>query len=385
MKKVSFKVRGMTCTACSRRLEKALQETEGVHKASVNFPLEKAYVEYEEGIVSDRYLMEKIAEVGFEVDQVLAEGEEKKKTVFKIEGMTCASCARRLEKNLQQTPGVEKASVNFAAEKATVSFNDKEVGFKDLINVVRDAGFQAEKIVEEEKIQKESEVDREEERIGRAAHRMWLAAVFAGLIMVLMMVNMFIIPIPGYFTITAILAFPSIFIAGWETHKGTWRAFRQGSANMDTLVTLGSLFPYLLSFLRYWFPLTTFVEMAASIMALHLVGRFLETKAKGRASQAIKNLLALEAKKARILDDGEEREIPVEELQPGQIMLVRPGEKIPTDGRVVGGKSSVDESMATGESLPVEKKIGDEVIGATFNKQGALKVEATRVGKETFE
>ncbi len=384
MKKVSFKIQGMTCTACSRRLEKALQETEGVNKASVNFPLEKAYVEYEEVIVSDQHLMEKIAEVGFQGEQVLEEGEEPRKAVLKIEGMTCASCARRLEKSLQASTGVEEASVNFAAEKATVSYNVKEVGLNDLLDIVKEAGFQAEKIGEKDTVAKKSEADREEERINLAARRMWLAAFFAGLIMVLMMVNMFIFPIPGYFTITAVLAFPSIFIAGWETHKGTWRAFKNLSANMDTLVTLGSLFPYLLSFLRFWFPLTTFIEMAASIMALHLVGRFLETKARGRASQAIKNLLALEAKKARILVNGEEREISVEDLEPGHIMLVRPGEKIPTDGRVVGGSSSVDESMATGESLPVEKGEGDEVIGATFNKQGALKVEATRVGKDTF-
>jgi P-type Cu+ transporter len=213
---------------------------------------------------------------------------------------------------------------------------------------------------------------------------MWMAAAFAGIIMVLMMVNMFVVAIPGYFLISVILAFPAIFVAGWETHRGTLRSLKRFSANMDTLVTLGSALPYLLSLLNFWFPLTTFIEMAASIMALHLVGRFLETKAKGRASQAIKKLLAMEAKTARIIENGSEREIPLAELEIGQIMLVRPGEKIPTDGVVVSGSSSVDESMATGESLPVEKNEGSEVIGATINKNGALQVKAVKVGKDTF-
>jgi len=232
--------------------------------------------------------------------------------------------------------------------------------------------------------QEKAALDRDEAAIRHAASKMKLAALFAGLIMVLMMINMFILPIPGYFPISVILAFPAIFIAGWETHRGTLKALKRLSANMDTLVTLGSALPYFLSLLNFWFPLTTFVEMAASIMALHLVGRFLETKAKGRASQAIKKLLALEAKTARIIENGDEREIPVEELRTSQIMLIRPGEKIPTDGIVVSGSSSVDESMATGESMPVDKAAGDEVIGATINRQGALQVKATKIGKDTF-
>jgi P-type Cu+ transporter len=228
------------------------------------------------------------------------------------------------------------------------------------------------------------ESDRDQAVVSKAARKMWQAAFFAGIIMVLMMIDMFVVQIPGYFAISVALAFPAIFIAGWDTHRGTLSALKRGSANMDTLVTLGSALPYILSLLSFWFPLTTFVEMAASIMALHLVGRFLETKAKGRASQAIKKLLAMEAKTARIIEDGVEREIAVDELQPGQIMVVKPGEKIPTDGVVVGGQSSVDESMATGESLPVEKSEGSEVIGATINRQGLLQVRASKVGKDTF-
>lgn len=153
---------------------------------------------------------------------------------------------------------------------------------------------------------------------------------------------------------------------------------------MDTLITMGSLIPYFLSMLGFWFPVTTFVEMAATIMALHLVGRYLETKAKGRASQAIKKLIAMEAKNARIIEDGDEKEVPVKELKIGDVMLIKPGEKIPTDGVVVSGSSTVDESMATGESMPVERGEGDEVIGSTINQQGSLRVRVTKVGKDTF-
>ncbi len=384
MKKTTLGITGMTCTSCARRVEKKLSGMDGVQNASVNFPLEKAFVEYDPEKVSDKELIEVIEDQGYGA-RVFEDKKPAEKLTFKVAGMSCASCARRVEKALENLGGVEEASVNFPAEKLTIKLHSGQIGRDKVVRAVEEAGYQ---IVEEEKeTDKEGlseEVDADEEKMRISAKRMWTAAVFAGAVMVLMMIDMFVYPVPGDFTITAILAFPSIFIAGWETHRGTWNSLRHGSANMDTLVTLGSLVPYLLSFLRFWFPITTFIEMAASIMALHLVGRYLESRAKGRASQAIKKLVAMGAKKARVVVDGEEREIPVEELQTGQVMVVRPGEKIPTDGRIVGGDSSVDESMATGESLPVQKKVGDEVIGATVNKQGVLRVEATRVGKDTF-
>lgn len=381
-----MQINGMSCASCSQSLEKALQEKTGVNRAMVNFAVSKAYLYFDPDQLSVDDLLQTVREAGFE-GKPEEEAGSFVEVVFNIDGMSCASCARGLEATMQKGPGVEEATVNFAAEKLTVKYNKTETNRSSLIGLVESAGY---KVVEDEKAaeavgEKDGAlVDREEASISHAAHRMWLAAVFAGIIMILMMLNMFIFPIPGYFVISLVLAFPAIFIAGYETHLGTLRALKRGSANMDTLVTLGSALPYFLSFLQFWFPLTTFVEMAASIIALHLVGRFLETKAKGRASQAIKKLLAMEAKTARIIEDGEEREIPVEELQPGQIMQVRPGEKIPTDGIVVSGQSSIDESMATGESLPIEKGQGDQVIGATVNRQGALRVKASKVGKDTF-
>jgi len=290
--------------------------------------------------------------------------------------MHCASCAGNIEKALQRQEGIASASVNFAAAQAFIEYDSSQIDMEQIRQTVQQAGYD----IAEEK----PDADSETKELKRAARKMWFSAVLAGVIMVLMMVDMFIATVPYYFAITAVLAFPVIFIAGWDTHKGTLKSVKNLQPNMDTLVTLGSLIPYLLSFLSVWFPITTFVEMAASILTLHLVGRFLEAKAKGRASQAIKKLLELGAKNARILDDGGETEIPVEQLKIDDIMLVKPGEKIPADGVVVEGSSSVDESMATGESLPVAKKAGDEVIGSAINKQGFLKVRVTKIGKDSF-
>lgn len=385
MKKIIMQIDDMSCTSCAISLEKALQTTAGIEQAAVNFAAGKAYLQYNPEVLTEEAIVQRVREAGFK--GIIEDDSSSVATAtLKIEGMSCASCARGLESTFKNDPGVIEATVNLASEKATVKYDKAKLNRSALVELVKSAGYDVAPDTGEGLSEKagSAAADRDELVINRAARKMWLAASFAGLIMVLMMINMFATAIPGYFAISVVLAFPAIFIAGWDTHKGTLSALKRGSANMDTLVTLGSALPYFLSLLNFWFPLTTFIEMAASIMALHLVGRFLETKAKGRASQAIKKLLALEAKTARILENGIEREVAVEELQPGQIMLVRPGEKIPTDGVVVGGQSSVDESMATGESLPVEKTEGDEVIGATINRQGALRVKASKVGKDTF-
>ncbi|MFU8797076.1 MAG: HAD-IC family P-type ATPase, partial [Dehalococcoidia bacterium] len=171
---------------------------------------------------------------------------------------------------------------------------------------------------------------------------------------------------------------------GWATHVSAWRSLTNRTANMDVLISMGSLPPYLIGLAGFIWPMTSFIEMAATIMTFHLLGRYLENKAKGRASQAIKKLLTLGAKTARVDRDGEEVEVPVKELAIGDVMIVRPGDKIPTDGEVIEGESHVDESIATGESIPVEKSKGASVLGATINKEGRLKVKATRVGADTF-
>jgi Cu+-exporting ATPase len=300
------------------------------------------------------------------------------KKVYKILGMHCASCATNIESVVGKIKDVKSVKVNYALQKLYVE--GKNISDEQIKKLVSSAGDYT-AILDTGKISEENDLKETRE----AKKKMIFSAFFAGLIMVLMMVDMFVFPIPYYFLITYILGFPVIFIAGYGTHKSTLKGAIRFSANMDTLVTMGSLVPYLLSLLRFRFPMmTTFVEMATSILTLHLVGRFLEIKAKGRASQAIKKLLKLGAKSARIIENGIEREIPIEELNVGDIMIIKPGEKIPTDGIVVEGKSHIDESMATGESLPVKREKDDKVIGSTINKEGILKVKASKIGKDTF-
>jgi P-type Cu+ transporter len=231
---------------------------------------------------------------------------------------------------------------------------------------------------------KVSEGHDEMHQLAHAKRLMWMAIAPTSAIMVLMMVHMFVQPLPGYLVIVAALAFPVVFIAGMETHRSTMRSLSRRKANMNVLITIGSIPPYAIGLIGFVYPMTSFIEMAATIMTFHLIGRYLEAMATGRASQAIRKLVALGAKTAHILRDGQEIEIPVNDLAIGDVMVVRPGEKIPTDGEVIEGYSHVDEAIATGESVPVQKGEGASVLGATINVEGLLKVRVTRVGAETF-
>jgi len=381
--KIIIAISGMSCTGCAQGIEKSLKRRNGVIKASVNFAAEKAHVEFEPDQLTGDDLVKIIEDNGFEA-KLSSEGLDT--LTLSISGMNCSSCAMGLEHTLKNAEGIEQASVNFATEKATVKYDPQLITPEKIKAIVTDNGYE---VIEDKKkaaSEEEAAVDKDKdlEKMSHAAKRMWFAVSLAGPIMILMMIHMFVVEIPYYLPIIYILGFPVIFIAGRETHLGALKSVKNLNPNMDTLVSLGSLVPYLLNLLVFWIPITSFVEMAVSILTLHLVGRYLEAKAKGRASQAIKKLLEMEAKKARVLVDGEEVELPIEEVETGQVMVVRPGEKIPTDGVVVEGKSSIDESMATGESLPVKRTAGDEVIGSTINKQGILKVKATKVGKDTF-
>ncbi|MDG6221176.1 MAG: cation transporter, partial [Candidatus Thermoplasmatota archaeon] len=305
-----------------------------------------------------------------------ASGQLSAKLDLRVTGMHCASCSMTIQKKLMALEGVGDVSVSYALGTATMKIDDGRVKKNDIYKAIEDAGYGA----SEKKWGSE-----EEEEMEKARNRLILAGAFAIPIMVLMMVHMFLFDIPQYFLITAIMAFPVIFVAGWNTLSSTFNSLRHGSVNMDTLVSLGSAVPFFLSLLGFFFEVTTFVEMAASIMALHLVGRYLEAGARGKASQALRKLVELGVKSARILDEnGQEREIPAEALKKGDIMLIRPGEKIPTDGIIIRGETRVDESMATGEPVPVKKTVGDWVIGATINGNSAIHVRVEKVGEDTF-
>ncbi len=372
--KVTLPITGMTCASCAVNIEKALSKAKGVNKATVNFATEKATVEYNPRVASKKDLEKAVKDTGYGV------ASEKAKMILDIEGMTCASCASTIEKALKKTKGVDSASVNFAIERAVVEFDTNITNVEELEKAVEKVGYHVRK-KEGHLAEKEDET---EVRVQKARKLLISAMIPEAIIMVLMMLHYMVFKISYYNTIIAVLGFPIVFILGWETHKASWKSIKQGRANMDVLISIGSVPPYLMGLAVFIFPAASFIEMATTIVSFHLLGRYLEIKAKGRASQAIRKLLQLGAKTATILVNGKEEEVPIESVREGDIMIVRPGEKIPTDGVIIEGKSAIDESMATGESMPINKRPGDEVIGATINQKGLLKVKATKVGKDTF-
>ena len=307
---------------------------------------------------------------------------QRNRITLSITGMTCASCAQTVEKALNKAEGVLEVNVNLATEQATIEFDAGITKLSALEKVIEGAGF---RVVKKEAAEKEAgKIDEDILKVLRARRRFLSAVIPAAVIMTLMMLHYMVVAIPGYNLIIALLGFPVVFLSGWPTHRASLMAIRHGRANMDVLISLGSVPAYLMGLAVFILPAASFIEMATTIVTFHLLGKYLEVQAKGRASQAIKKLLQLGARTAHVLVDGEEKEIAIGDVKLGDIMIVRPGEKIPTDGLILEGESTIDESMATGESMPVRKKAGDEAIGATINQQGLLKVKATRIGKDTF-
>lgn len=380
--KVSLKVAGMTCAACSSRVEKMLKKATGVNEATVNLATETATVTFDPVTIGTRDLIKVIAGAGYEAKL------RSDTVTLVVKGMTCAACSSRVEKGLTKTRGVYTASVNLATEKASVEFDPEILSVSSLIDKVRNLGYEAE--VEAAARQEE---DKDEQHMAAAARRMWTAWVFTLPIILWMLPAMFsgthnmdaMWPSRNAYGIGMIvLSIPVLFYAGINTYTSAFKAAKSLSPNMDTLIAMGTLTAWGTGFATFFTHIENYAGVAAMIMAFHLTGRYLEARAKGRASQAIRRLLQLEAKTATVLVDGKEQEVPLEAVRVGDIYVVRPGQKVPTDGKVIRGESSVDESMATGESLPVRKVSGDELIGATVNQEGILYAEATRVGKDTF-
>ncbi len=306
-------------------------------------------------------------------------------TEIVVPGMGSDHCAGIIRTTLQRLDGIAGISANIANHHVTVSVSADGPDAEALRRAVEGAGYDVASVSQAQDSDGEADAEAEQKYLSLALKRLWIAGVPTTLIMLLMIPHMFWQPVPGYLAIVILLAFPVVFLyGGAATHRSSWRSLKNGTFNMDVLISMGSIPPFLIGLLGFVYPMTSFVEMAATITTFHMLGRFLEAKAKGRASEAIRRLLTLGAKTARIERDGAEIEIPVKELQPGDIMVLRPGDKAPTDGDVIDGESHVDESLATGESVPVFKSTGDAVIGATINTEGRLRVKASRVGSDTF-
>ncbi len=388
--KETIKIAGMSCAACAARIEKGLLKMPGVESANVNLAMERATVEYDAKVAQPEQFDELITKLGYEVIHEKPEGAGH--TELKVTGMTCAACSARIEKKLNSLPGVQSAGVNLTTERATVSFDPTLIKVTDMIRVVQDLGYDAEKI---ENISHEREKELKEKEL-RNMRISLIASILLSLPLVTAMI-LSIFKIHGpvldllhnpYFQLA--VATPVQFVIGARFYKQSYYALRSGSANMDVLIAMGTSAAYFFSLYNVFFQTVPagmmkdlYFEAAAIIITLILLGKYLEAVAKDRTSDAIKKLAELQAKTARVIRQGQERDIPIEEVELGDVVVVRPGEKIPVDGKIIEGNSSLDESMLTGESLPVDKKAGDLVYGATINKFGVFKLEATRIGKDT--
>lgn len=381
--RIGLKVKGMSCAACAARVEKGLAGMEGVEAARVNLLAESAAVDYDPAVVKPEDVINKIKQLGYDVAA--------DKVELNIGGMSCAACVARVEKGLQATSGVLKAAVNLATEKATVEYNPSQISPAELIKTINLLGYEARQAGVLSPDREKEERDKE---IRRQVFLFAFAAVFSAPLLLGMfaMLPMFASYLPAQLhnpLFQFFLATPVQVIAGYQFYRDAYIALKNRSANMSVLVALGTTAAYLYSTVvtfwgyRFGLPHDVYFESSAVLLTLILLGRMLESKAKGNTSEAIKKLAGLQAKTARVIRDGEELDLPIESVFVGDLIIVRPGEKIPVDGVVQEGSSTVDESMLTGESLPVDKQPGDQVIGATINKLGTFKFEATKVGRDT--
>ena len=395
-KQITLPVLGMTCANCVMAVERNTKKVPGVSGATVNYASEKVTFTYDPALAKPQELtaqvIERIHKAGYEVPTAEVE--------LPLLGMTCANCANTIERRLNKVDGVLSAEVNYASERATVRYAPGAVTRADLVAAVRKAGYDVVTAVADPSAPTDTLEDAEANaRAAELRHQQRRLTV--GL---LFSVPLFILSMGRDFGLIGewahalwvswlffVLATPVQFYVGKDYYVGAYKSLRNGSANMDVLVAMGTSVAYFysiavliaLTFDSHELGHHVYFETSAAIITLIVLGKLLEVRAKGRTSEAIKKLMGLQAKTARVVRDGQERDIPIAEVVVGDLVIVRPGEKAPVDGVVVDGRSSMDESMITGESLPVAKAVGDPIIGATINKQGLLKFEATKVGRDT--
>ncbi|MCB9156339.1 MAG: copper-translocating P-type ATPase [Caldilineaceae bacterium] len=390
-KQLTVPVIGMTCANCVKAVERNAKKVEHVNDALVNFASEKLTVDYDPAVIKPQAVLAdvvaRVEKAGYQVPT--------EQTELALLGMTCANCANTIQRRLNKVEGVINAEVNYANEKASVSYVPGVTDYGELVAAVRKAGYDVVK-AEAGAEPEDAEAAAREAEVRHQWRRLIVGVVFALPLFLLSMSRDF--GLLGAWAHAAwvnwlflVLATPVQFYVGWDYYVGAYKSLRNGAANMDVLVAMGSSVAYVYS-IAVLIALTlgihtlghhVYFETSAVIITLIVMGKLLEVRAKGQTSAAIKKLIGLQAKTARVIRNGEEHDIPIAEVIKNDIVIVRPGEKVPVDGVITEGHSSIDESMITGESLPVEKQAGDEIIGATINKQGLLKFKATKVGKET--
>ncbi|WP_457754351.1 heavy metal translocating P-type ATPase [Thermococcus sp.] len=377
---VNIKITGMSCASCAKTIEMALKELEGVKEAKVNLATESAYIKFDESKVSITYIIKAIESVGYGVVR------ERRDAVIRIGGMTCASCVRTIETALKELPGVLDVRVNLATEKATISYDPTLVDMGDIQKTIEEFGYQFLGVEGEESVDIEKEV--RERHLKDMKRKLIVAWAFGGIItfMTYRWVLGLDFEIPYMLWIQFLLATPVIAYSGRDVFLKAIRSVRHKTLNMDVMYSMGVGSAYIASVFATIGVLPkeyNFYEASVLLLAFLLLGRYLEHVAKGRTSEAIKKLMSLQAKKATVIRNGKEIEVPITQVKVGDIVIVKPGEKIPVDGVVIEGESYVDESMITGEPIPNLKRKGDEVIGGTINRNSVLKIEAKRVGGDT--
>lgn len=370
---ITIPISGMNCAACSARVEKGLHTLPGVLSANVNLVMGKGTINYDPEQIEPRQMIERVKELGY---KVLEEQQE-----LLISGMSCAACSARVEKRLNSLPGVQKAAVNLTTNKASISFIPGIITVSEIEKAVKDLGYG---------VQKARDLSLSEAAQARQKEKNWqltrfIIAVLFTLPLAVMMISSHVgrhLMINPWVQLA--LATPVQFFAGWPFYRGAYHSLKTGSANMDVLVALGTSVAYFYSLISLFAGWNVYYfESAAMLMTIILLGKLLEAVARGKTSEAIEKLMGLQAKTARVLRDGVEMDIPVDEVLVGAFILVRPGERVPVDGVIQEGNTSIDESLLTGESLPVEKKPGDDVVGASINKYGSFTFQATKVGQDT--
>ncbi|WP_086445222.1 heavy metal translocating P-type ATPase [Candidatus Enterococcus lemimoniae] len=389
----TFDIEGMTCASCAQTVEKATAKLSGVSKATVNLATEKLNIEYDESKLSESDIQKAVSDAGYEA---LSNVQQR---TFDIDGMTCASCAQTIEKATNKLTGVSKASVNLATEKMVVDFDPSAINVSDITKAVSDAGYEAiEQVDSADTVDKDRE--KKQKHIKEMWQHFWMSAVFTVPLLYVAMGHMAGLPLPAiidpmmhpetFAMVQLILTIPVLYL-GRSFFTVGFKALFKGHPNMDSLVALGtsaavaySLYGTAMIFAGDpQFTMALYYESAGVILTLITLGKYFEAVSKGKTSEAIKKLMGLAPKNARVFRNGQEMEIPVDSVQLDDTIIVRPGEKIPVDGVVIEGSSAIDESMLTGESMPVEKKVGDNVIGASINKNGSFRLKATKVGKDT--
>ncbi|HHY26744.1 MAG TPA: copper ion binding protein, partial [Desulfitobacterium dehalogenans] len=355
-----LKITGMTCANCALTIEKGMAKLPGVKSATVNFASEKLSLDYNPSLLDEKTILEKVKDLGYGAYMESNEG----KAQFKVSGMTCANCALTIEKKLRNTPGVQTVAVNFATESVTTDYDPAVTNLETIYEQIRDAGYTP--IENKEEFHEDNPVK---------SQRNWV--IFSAVLSAPLMPMMFMPMTPGMMYTMFFLATVVQFTAGWTFYRGAYHALKNRSTNMDVLVAMGITAAYAYSvmttFPHIFFEGPTFFDTSALLITFVRFGKYLEAKAKGRAGQALKRLLELQADRARLFIEGEEKEVPASSVRIGDVVLVKPGEKIPVDGVILEGQASIDESMITGESIPVDKGVGENVVGATINRSGSIK------------